>query len=53
LPYSGLSKIAYCIEQIVLSAVSQRYFYRLFTSWAGVTPKDNAAITNATVAVPP
>jgi hypothetical protein len=25
----------------------------LFTSWAGVTPKDNAAIASATAAVPP
>jgi hypothetical protein len=24
----------------------------LFTSWAGVTPKDNAAIASATAAVP-
>jgi hypothetical protein len=34
-----LSKIAHRIEQIVLSAVSQHHFHRLFTSWAGVTPK--------------
>jgi methylphosphotriester-DNA--protein-cysteine methyltransferase len=48
-----LSKIAHRIEQIVLSAVSQHHFHRLFTSWAGVTPKDSAAITSATAAVPP
>jgi len=53
LPYSNLSKIAHRIEQIVLSAVSQHHFHRLFTSWAGVTAKDSAAITSATAAVPP
>ena len=50
--YSGLSKIAHHIEQIVLSAGGQHHFHRLFTSWAGVTPKDNAAIASATAAVP-
>jgi hypothetical protein len=53
LPYSNLSKFAHRIEQIVLSAVSQHHFHRLFTSWAGVTAKDSAAITSATAAVPP
>jgi len=33
--------------------VSQHHFHRLFTSWAGVTPKDSVAIASATAAVPP